>query len=86
MPSIDEVTDKALTILNQQLDEITKMTTDATNVADKLAGAAAISKIIQVLANIGDHNGSKETQATAAAAKKATKGTLEDVFSNNDES
>lgn len=82
MSSIEEVTEKALVILNKQLDEISQMTMDATNVADKIAGATAVSKIIQVLANIGDQNGSKETQATTAT-KKATKGTLEDVFTES---
>lgn len=81
MATISTVADKAVEILNDQLDRIKDNMANQTNTVDQLKTASELARIISVLVSAGESNGQIAKEETEAKKLIAAKGTLEDVFS-----
>lgn len=78
MSALSDVTDKAIGLLDKQLVSIEQEALSITNVPDKIAAAVAISKIVQILTNIGEQqHGKEEIQS------RKPKESIQDVFADS---
>ena len=85
MLSHEDVSQQALEMLSAQLKQLNAQSKEWTDTNAQIAAALAIAKIAQILANIGEADG---TQATTSKgderqARKSNKETLEEVFSHD---
>ncbi len=85
MLSHEDVSQQALEILSAQLKQLQEQSKTWTDTNAQINAALAIAKIAQILANIGEADG---TQTSASKGderqtKKATKESLEEVFSHD---